>query len=91
MNEKRRPPNLRPGPLPAREPNPNPDWCTVIFHFDEGGPADASFPRSALPGIHESLGIAWNSPGGQMFTVADEDGNPHLMVNLGKVRAVEVR
>lgn len=91
MSEKRRPASLHRGPLPEREPIPSPGDRRVVFHFDTGGDVGVTLPESEIEPLRESVGEAWNSPQGQMFTISDEDGRPFLLVHLGKVRAVQLR
>lgn len=92
MSDKRRPPSVHPGPLPAREPIPNPDERRVIFHFDTAVPATSvTISESELRSVRDSVGHAWSNRDGQMWTVTDDQGRPVLLINLGKVRAVEIR
>jgi len=91
MSEKRRPMSIRPGPAPEREPIPGSGERRVVFHFDTGGDVGVTLPESSVGPLRESIGKAWNSPQGQMFTIAGEDERPFLLIHLGKVRAVEIR
>jgi hypothetical protein len=92
MSDKRRPPSVRPGPLPTREPNPNPGDRQVIFHFDAAVPATSvTVSERSAAAVYEEVGYAWNNPDRQMWTFTDDGGRPLLLINLGKVRAVEIR
>lgn len=92
MSDKRRPPSVRPGPLPAREPNPipPPGQVRVVVHFDTGGSADFLTGQEGLQRLVEAVGRAWDRSPEPMFVVTRPDGTPTLLIHLGKLRAVEL-
>jgi len=88
--ERPRPMSIRRGPAPIQEP-PKPGMRRVVFHFDGGGDVGVTFPEAMIGQIRRGIGEAWNSPEGQMFTIAREDGTPSVLIHLGKVRFVEIQ
>jgi hypothetical protein len=81
--------SIRRGPAPVA-PELRPGERRVVFHFDTGGEAGVNFPESEIEEIRRGVGQAWNSSQGQMFTISRDDGTPSLLVNLAKVRIVEI-
>lgn len=91
MSDKRRPPSIRPG-LAPREPIPTPGMRQVVFHFDTAVPATSvTIDEAQLAKIQEVAEAAWRVSAGASFTVNDDAGQPLLVINMGKVRAVEFR
>jgi hypothetical protein len=62
----------------------------VRFHFIGGGDVAQPFPAEVVPRVAESVAHAWNNRDGQALTLADEDGNPSLLIRLSEVRIVEL-
>lgn len=90
MNEKRRPPSLHRGPAPVQEPEqPEPGLRHVVFYFENGGDAAVSLPESSIPNLRQFASQAWSVDRG-MYSIDTDDGQS-VLVNMAKVRMVEIR
>lgn len=88
MNEKRRPPSLHRGPAPV-PPQPEPGRRRVVFYFESGGDAAVSIAEADIPGLREFASQAWSVDRG-MYSIDTDDGQS-VLVNMAKVRMVEIR
>jgi hypothetical protein len=88
MNEKRRPPSLHRGPLPEREPMPDPSIVTFIFTMTNREIVSTTAPREALDGMSEEISGAIAI--GKTITLHDPSGN-RTIVNTAHVILVSVR
>lgn len=91
MNDKRRPPSLHRGPAPEGPEPEKPGCRRATFYFDQGGDVSTTIDDAAIASLEEFTTQAWGGVGGQTYIITSEDGTPKVLVNLSKVRLVEIR